>query len=155
MSHLRRISSELSCLSSGLPRALLRSLFNSSTDRRYSTWSSPAGYVAVTNFESGLTRSTSDDFFNGTEIKVAISARIKRQQIGEEGNSLSIGQKQLQFHFLYSAVKRQMTLAHRCAGAEQMTEQRLNFNVNTYTIQYLIVLLVSHKYWCGCSKKVL
>lgn len=70
-----KISRELSCLSSGLPSAFLRSLFNSSTARIYSVWSSPAGYVTVMYFESGFTKSTSDDFFNGTEINVAISAR--------------------------------------------------------------------------------
>lgn len=62
-------------MSSGLPSAFLRSLLNSSTARIYSPCSSPAGYVAVTNFDSGFTRSTSEDFFNGTEINVAISAR--------------------------------------------------------------------------------
>lgn len=75
MSYRSRISSELSCLSSGLPSALFRSLLSSSTARRYSACSSPGGYVAVTNFDNGLTRSTSEDFFNGTEINVAIWAR--------------------------------------------------------------------------------
>lgn len=74
--YLRRSSRELSCLSSGLPTALLRSLFSSSTARIYSPCSSLAWYVALTNLDSGFTRSTSDDFFNGTEINVAISARV-------------------------------------------------------------------------------
>lgn len=90
-SNLSRISRELSCLSSGLPSAFLRSLFNSSTARIYSACSSPAGCEAVTNFDSGFTRSTSDDFFNGTEINVAISARkndkLNRKKLEADGLS--------------------------------------------------------------------
>lgn len=109
--YLSKISRELSCLSSGLPKAFLRSLFNSSTARTYSPCSSPAGYVAVTNFDSGFTKSTSEDFFNGTEINVAISARQSGILNREKQWRLATKEHKQQqaSHFLDSDKERQIT----------------------------------------------
>lgn len=108
--YLSRISRELSCLSSGLPSAFLRSLFNSSTARIYSPCSSPAGYVVVTNLDSGFTRSTSDAFFNGTEINVAISAR-ESDILNQKNRRLATNEhkQQRQVHFLDSDRERHIT----------------------------------------------
>lgn len=109
--HRSRISSELSCLSSGLPRALLRSLLSSSMARKYSACSSPGGYVAVTNFDSGFTKSTSEDFFNGTEMNVAIRARRNSTDLAENWEHCKRTKtKAVHFLDLFAASSRHMYL---------------------------------------------
>lgn len=73
--HLKSVSSAPSCLSRGRPRAARRSLLSSSAARQYWACSSPPlGYVCWMNFTSGLARSTSEVFFNCTEMNVAMAS---------------------------------------------------------------------------------